>query len=167
MSNEIKKKSGGGSLRTTMFTIIFMVMMATCAVAAYALWEMNKSANRSANPEAAAAADATIVSDPLYQSLSTFTVSLKPAESENDRVLYIGLSLRMADKKSLLTIEKYLPEYRSRLLILLAKSSYEELSTDEGKQLLVDKIKREVSKPLAANQSVKVTDVLFNEFILR
>ncbi|WP_168405158.1 flagellar basal body-associated protein FliL [Erwinia amylovora] len=165
MSNKIKKTSGGGSLRTVVFTIMFLVMMATCGIAGYAVWEMSKSTGQSANHNAVAGA--TVDADPLYQSLSTFTVSLKPTENENDRVLYIGLSLRMADKQSLLTIEKYLPEYRSRLLILLAKSSYEELSTNEGKQLLVDKIKHQVSKPLAANQSVKVADVLFNEFILR
>ncbi|AUX73502.1 flagellar basal body-associated protein FliL [Erwinia pyrifoliae] len=167
MSNKIKKTSGGGSLRTLVFTFMFLVMMATCGIAGYAVWEMSKSAGQSAQQNAGLQAEATVHADPLYQSLNTFTVSLKPTENENDRVLFVGLSLRMADKQSLLTIEKFLPEYRSRLLILLAKSSYEELATHEGKQLLVEKIKHEVTKPLAANQSVKVADVLFNEFILR
>ena len=64
-------------------------------------------------------------------------------------------------------LEKYLPEYRSRLFMLLTHQTYEDLATDEGKHRLMTNIKSELDKPLAFNQSIRVTDVLINEFILR
>jgi len=167
MSNKNKKAAGGRSRRPFLMILMFIVMIAACGFAGYLFWEMKKLQANPINTDETAAVPKPVEAEPLYQSLSTFTVSLKPTEKESDRVLFIGVSLRMADKNSLLTLEKFLPEYRSRLLILLSKLSYEELSTNEGKQQLMDKIKDEVSKPLASKQAVSVTDVLFNEFILR
>jgi len=60
-----------------------------------------------------------------------------------------------------------MPEVRSRLLILLAHQTATDISSDEGKTGLTEKIKETVSKPLAPNHSAVVTDVLFNAFILR
>ncbi|WP_426766017.1 flagellar basal body-associated protein FliL [Erwinia aphidicola] len=166
MSNKNKKK-GGSSKRPFLIALMFIVTIAACGFAGYMFWEIKKLKSHSAGADKTVEVKKPQEVEPIYQSLSTFTVSLKPTEKESDRVLFIGLSLRMADKESILTLEKFLPEYRSRLLILLSKLSYEELSTSEGKQQLMDKIKDEVSKPLASKQAVKVTDVLFNEFILR
>lgn len=167
MSNKNKKAAGGRSRRPFLMILMFIVMIAACGFAGYLFWEMKKLQANPVNTDKTAAVPKPVEAEPLYQSLSTFTVSLKPTEKESDRVLFIGVSLRMADKNSMVTLEKFLPEYRSRLLILLSKLSYEELSTNEGKQQLMDKIKDEVSKPLASKQAVSVTDVLFNEFILR
>ena len=169
MSNKNKKTAGGSSKRLFLMVLMFIVTIAACGFAGYMFWEMKKlqESINPANTDETAAVKKPVDAEPLYQSLSTFTVSLKPTEKESDRVLFIGVSLRMADKESMLILEKFLPEYRSRLLILLSKLSYEELSTNEGKQQLMDKIKDEVSKPLASKQAVSVTDVLFNEFILR
>lgn len=99
--------------------------------------------------------------------MNTFTVSLKPTENESDRVLYLGLSIRVAEPQSLTVLEKYLPEYRSRIFMLLTHQTYEQLATDEGKRRLINAIQGELDKPLAFNQSIRVTDVLINEFILR
>ncbi|MEI2606265.1 flagellar basal body-associated protein FliL [Erwinia aphidicola] len=170
MSNKNKKAAGGRSGRLLLMILMFIVMIAACGFSGYLFWEMKKLQANPVNPantDGTAAVKKPVDAEPLYQSLSTFTVSLKPTEKESDRVLFVGVSLRMADKHSMLILEKFLPEYRSRLLILLSKLSYEELSTNEGKQQLMDKIKDEVSKPLASKQAVSVTDVLFNEFILR
>lgn len=169
MSNKNKKAAARGSSRSLLVIMMFLFAVGACGFAGYTFWEMKKIQNTAQNNEAGKEpkAKAPVKVDPMYVSLNTFTVSLKPTEHESDRVLYLGLSLRLADKESQLTIEKYLPEYRSRLFILLAQLTYEELATSEGKQKLIASIKEEVNKPLAFNQSAKVTDVLFNEFILR
>lgn len=172
MSNKNKKPAAaGGGSRSLLVILLLLITVAACGVSGYVFWEMKKmqtvgqSAKAHDDPEAEAEKAAKV--EPLYQPLNTFTVSLKPTDNESDRVLFIGLALRLTDQKSQQTLEKYLPEYRSRIFIMLSQLTYEELATNAGKQKLIASIKDEVSKPLATNQSVKVTDVLFNEFILR
>lgn len=160
-------KSGGG--RSLLTILMFLFALIACAMAGYLLWELKFSPARTdavvANEETEAKPAKPI--EPLYLSMNTFTVSLKPTASETDRVLYLGLSVRLADQDSLLTLEKFLPEYRSRLFILLTQQTYESLSTDAGKLALIETIKRQLSEPLASNQTIRPSDILINEFILR
>jgi flagellar protein FliL len=169
MSNKNKKAASGGGSRSLLTTLMFLIAVAACGFAGYMFWEL-----KYAKPEAAVLLEAegqarpAIVSiEPLYLPMSSFTVSLKPTANESDRVLYLGISLRLADRQSLSIVEKYLPEYRSRLFMLLTQQTYEALSTDEGKTQLIASIKNELSMPLTHNQAIQPTDVLINEFILR
>lgn len=168
MSNKNKKVASGGGSRSLLMTFMFLTAVAACGFSGYLFWEMKfaKPAEEVVEGEAKKAYEPVQV-EPLYASMNTFTVSLKPTANEPDRVLYLGLSIRVAEQKSLAVLEKYLPEYRSRLFMLLTHQTYEELATDEGKRRLITNIQNELDKPLAFNQSIRVTDVLINEFILR
>lgn len=169
MSNKNKKSTSGGGFRSLLTTLMFLIAVIACGLAGYMFWEM-KSAQPAANaaPEGQNQAKPVVVNvEPLYQTLNTFTVSLKPTANESDRVLYLGISVRVADQPSLVTLEKFLPEYRSRLFILLTQQTFEALSTDEGKSQLIASIKKELSIPLTHAQAIQPTDVLINEFILR
>ncbi|MDQ1213516.1 flagellar basal body-associated protein FliL [Pantoea anthophila] len=104
---------------------------------------------------------------PIYIELDAFTVSLKPDEEDSDRVLYVGLTLRLKDEKSKALIVQFLPEVRSRLLLLFSQQTGADLTTDRGKVELLDKIKTVVNQPLAGQQHAIVDDVLFNAFIIR
>jgi flagellar FliL protein len=166
MRNKNKKSAGGSSSRSLLVIFMLILTLGACAAAGYLFLEVNKLKN-SGVQEAFAAETVVLNKDPLYVPLNTFTVSLKPTNNESDRVLFIGLSLNLADQKSQQTLEKHLPEYRSRIFLLLSGLTYEDLVSNEGKSQLITRISQEISKPLAMNQSVKVSDVLFNEFILR
>lgn len=168
MSNKNKKVASGGGSRSLLMTFMFLTAVAACGVSGYLFWEMKfaKPAQEVVEDDVKAAPAPAQV-EPLYASMNTFTVSLKPTANESDRVLYLGLSIRLAEQKSLAVLEKYLPEYRSRLFMLLTQQTYEDLATDEGKRRLISSIQSELDKPLAFNQSIRVTDVLINEFILR
>lgn len=171
MSNKNKKAASGGGARSLLTILMFFIALMACGFAGYMFWEMKTAqpvaeAAAQGAPAAVAAPPAPLV-EPLYVLMNTFTVSLKPTGNESDRVLYVGLSVRLADNASKLTLEKYLPEYRSRLFMLLTQQTYENLSTDDGKHQLIDNIKAELSKPLAHQQSIRPTDILINEFILR
>lgn len=62
----------------------------------------------------------------------------------------------------------YLPEVRSRLLLLLSRQSAAALSNEQGKQDLVKQIKAVLAPPLVQGQPQQVVnDVLFTAFILR
>lgn len=168
MSNKNKKVASGGGSRSLLMTFMFLTAVAACGFSGYLFWEMKyaKTANLVAESENNAAPVQPQI-EPLYVSMNTFTVSLKPTEKESERVLYLGLSIRVADPQSQAVLEKYLPEYRSRLFMLLTHQTYDELATDEGKRRLITTIQVELDKPLAFKQAIRVTDVLINEFILR
>ena len=100
----------------------------------------------------------------MFYALDTFTVNLGDA----DRVLYIGITLRLKDEATRQRLSDYLPEIRSRLLLLFSRQSADQLATDVGKQKLVDAIKETLAQPLVAGQPKQVvTDVLYTAFILR
>ncbi|MFJ3457646.1 flagellar basal body-associated FliL family protein [Scandinavium goeteborgense] len=169
MSNKNKKAASGGGSRSLLTTLMFLIAVTACGFAGYMFWEM-----KYAQPAMAGAQDAPQQTkpvaanvEPLYMAMNSFTVSLKPTANESDRVLFLGISVRLDDRQSLTTLEKYLPEYRSRLFMLLTQQTYEALSTDEGKAQLIASIKNELSRPLTQNQALQPTDVLINEFILR
>ncbi|WP_343552934.1 flagellar basal body-associated FliL family protein [Pantoea sp.] len=169
MDNEKKKAKKSGGKRSLLTLLLMIFAIAACAISGYLLWELKFAPART---DAVAATGETAPEpvkpvDPLYVSMNTFTVSLKPTANESDRVLFLGLSIRLADKSSVSILEKYLPEYRSRLFMLLTQQTYESLSTDAGKTQLIESIKNELSKPLEANLAIVPSDVLINEFILR
>lgn len=96
--------------------------------------------------------------------MDTFTVNLGDA----DRVLYIGITLRLKDEATRARLNDYLPEVRSRLLLLFSRQDATGLSTDDGKQKLVEAIKQTLAPPLVTGQpKQEVTDVLYTAFILR
>lgn len=158
-SADAKKKKGG--LGIALFALI---ALGACAVAGYTWYELKHVKTQIANGAEAQTPAASPV--PLYMPLETFTVSLKPTEEDADRVLYIGLTLRLRDESSRDLLEEFLPEIRSRLLVLLSQQTAEQLATSEGKTALIDQIKGELNKPIS-NRSAAVSDVLYNAFILR
>ncbi|MTD37439.1 flagellar basal body-associated protein FliL [Erwinia sp. CPCC 100877] len=158
-SADAKKKKGG--LVVALFALI---ALGACAVAGYTWYELKDVKTQIANGNEAAPPVVSQV--PLYMPLETFTVSLKPTEEDEDRILYIGLTLRLRDENSRALLEEFLPEIRSRLLVLLSQHTAEQLATSEGKTALIDQIKRELNKPVS-DRSAEVIDVLYNAFVLR
>lgn len=166
MEEKNKATKKRGLLRTFIIVFAFILLAAGGGVAGYLIWPEKFSSpvqeeTQSNEPE-------TINTiEPIYVQLNTFTVSLKSTEQESDRVLYLGVTVSFNDKKDMATLEKFMPEYRGRLFMLLTHQTYEALSTDEGKKQLIDNIKHELSLPLAHRESMMPADVLINEFILR
>jgi len=166
MSDNNQNTPQGGRKYSLLVPLLLTVSVAACCAAGYFYWKYKNIVQ--VKERVAELKKPPVVEDnPLYFSLNKFTVSLKQTSAESDRVLFIGISVRVADKKSLLLLEKFLPEYRSRLFLLLTQQTYEALSTDEGKAQLISRLKDEIATPIGINQTVKPIDVLINEFILR
>ena len=132
--------------------------LAACATAGYSYWRFeNKTAE-------AAPKEAPPPAAPVFFPLDTFTVNLGDA----DRVLYVGVTLRMKGEADRARLNDYLPEVRSRMLLLLSRQDATKLATDEGKKQLAADIKATLSAPLIAGQPKQdITDVLYTAFILR
>ena len=63
-------------------------------------------------------------------------------------MLYIGITLRLKDEATRSRLSEYLPEVRSRLLLLFSRQDAAVLATEEGKKNLIAEIKTTLSTPL-------------------
>ncbi len=162
MSDNAKAK---GRKRSIMIPVLLVLTLAACSVAGYAVWRMM-------NKPADAAETETVKEEPpaapVFFALDTFTVNLVNPDNDPDRVLYVGFTLRLPDEETRRRMSDYLPEIRSRLLLLLSRQNASELAKEEGKQALVAQIKQVLAPPLVKGQPPQVVDdVLFTAFILR
>lgn len=141
--------------------LLVLITLAACATAGYSYWRMQQHPSTEARAEAEAPPPPPA---PVFFALDTFTVNLGDA----DRVLYIGITLRLKDDATRARLSEYLPEVRSRLLLLFSRQDASKLATDDGKQQLATAIKEAIATPLVAGQpKQEVTDVLYTAFILR
>ena len=141
--------------------LLVLITLAACATAGYSYWRMQQHPSTEAKAEAEAPPPPPA---PVFFALDTFTVNLGDA----DRVLYIGITLRLKDDATRARLSEYLPEVRSRLLLLFSRQDATKLATDDGKQQLATAIKQAIATPLVAGEpKQEVTDVLFTAFILR
>ena len=147
--------------RKSSIWVILLVLIAVAASAGggYSWWVLHKS-----KPTTAKAVPVI----PVFMPLETFTVNLITPDNNLDRVLYIGLTLRLPDDATRAKLNDYLPEVRSRLLLLLSRQKTSDLVSETGKQQLVQEIKQVLDVPLVKGQPPQViNDVLFTAFILR
>ncbi|PIJ48457.1 flagellar basal body-associated protein FliL [Erwinia sp. OLTSP20] len=159
-----KAKTKGGK-RNILLPVLMCLTLVACGVAGYAVWQMkhnmptDKTSEVKKTPPPAA---------PVFLALDTFTVNLVNPDNDPERVLYVGFTLRLPDEATRQRLSDYLPEVRSRLLLLLSRQSASTLASEEGKQALVRQIKEVLAPPLVPGQPPQVvTDVLFTAFILR
>ena len=146
------------STRARWIPLLVLITLAACATAGYSYWRMQQQ------PSASVKAEPAPPPAPVFFALDTFTVNLGDA----DRVLYIGITLRMKDEATRSRLNEYLPEVRSRLLLLFSRQNAATLATEEGKQQLITAIKETLATPLVVGQPKQVvTDVLYTAFILR
>ncbi|KFK93568.1 MULTISPECIES: flagellar basal body-associated protein FliL [unclassified Serratia (in: enterobacteria)] len=146
--------------------VILLVLLALglCAAAGYGWWLTQQPKGG----KSTAAAQKTPPPAPVFMPLDTFTVNLLTPDNNPERVLYIGLTLRLPDEATRRQLNDFLPEVRSRLLMLLARQTPEQLATEQGKQQLVVQIKDTLSTPLVKGLPKQaISDVLFTAFILR
>lgn len=106
------------------------------------------------------------VPDPIFIPLEAFTLTLQDAESE--RVLHVAVTLRTNDEQTRERIEKYLPEVRSRILMMLSGLSPAAVQTQQGKVDIANSILKLVNLPFSPLPDGQyVTDVLFTAFVVQ
>lgn len=149
--------------RPLLIILLTIVAVAACAAAGYSWWLLQQ---RDGGAQTAIEKEKP-PAPPVFMPLDTFTVNLVTPDNDPDRVLYIGLTLRLPEVRSR-QLNDFLPEVRSRLLMLLSRQEAGHLANEQGKQQLVAQIKETLSAPLVKGQPKQVvSDVLFTAFILR
>lgn len=142
--------------------ILIIITMLALATTAY-LWFQNQSKNT------IKAKEEPPVLSPVFLTLKPFTISLPTSEdsTEINKVLYVGMVLRVADEEQKSVLLEYLPEVRSDVLLLTSKQYVNNLKLETGKLDLQEQIKVALSRQYDPKHSVKVDEVLFTDFIIR
>jgi len=103
---------------------------------------------------------------PIFFELAPFTVTVDNGVAE--RILHVGVTLRLADELSRQRLENYLPEVRSRVLFELAKLTPDDLKSSQARVALATAIAGTLSRPFAPQPVGQyVTDVLFTTFVVQ
>lgn len=122
-----------------------IVALLVVAVAAVALFVMNRSQHSDPyGEEAPAKSAATVV--PTFLPLENMVVNL--ADPGGDRFAQVGITLELQDEATATTVKQYMPSIRNGVLMLVSQRTAEELLRREGKEKLAADILAEVSRPL-------------------
>lgn len=104
---------------------------------------------------------------PVFLVMDPFTVNLQP-DGLGDQYLQIAFSLQVGDSKDVEAIKLYLPQVRSRLLLLLSGKKASEISTVEGKKKLADEILAQVRQPFIPDGAPQnAVNVFFTSFVIQ
>jgi flagellar FliL protein len=120
---------------------VLAVLMLLCAAGAGS-WHYL----RMQQAQAATSPKAEKKAEPVFLPLEQFTVNLTTVSI--DRFLQVGITLEMSGADAGERVKKYLPVVRSRILLLLASKTAEDLATPAGKHKLVEEVLREARAPL-------------------
>lgn len=115
--------------------------------------------------EQAAAADAK-VPPPIFMPLEPFTVTL--ADNTMERILHVAITVRLSDKESMDRLERYKPEVRSRVLMVLSEQAPDDIGQSNARLRLSKAIAKTLAlpfQPLVAEQ--RIQDILFTDFVVQ
>lgn len=156
-----------GSSRKGLMLVVLLLVLALGAGGAnlYVLWSQSGKIQAS-EPEDMPAAE-PVPAPPHYVALEPFTVNLQSSQYD-DRLLYVVITLGVADEQSKQQVEDYRPHLRSRLLMLLGEQEDEALLASGGRQALADKVLALFDEPFAERLAApQVKEVLFTEFVIQ
>lgn len=103
---------------------------------------------------------------PIFAELEPFTVTLY--DELRNRILYVAITLRLADDTSRTQIGDYMPEVRDRVLKVLSAQTLSAVQTAEGRQALAHSVRQSLQRPFAAPlPGPDVSDVLFTAFVVQ
>lgn len=103
---------------------------------------------------------------PVFVGLEPFTVNLQPEAGEH--FLQVAMTLQVATKEDVELFKLYMPQIRSRILLLLSSKKASEIATLEGKKKLSAEIMAQVNQPLTPQGKPQtVSNVFFTSFVIQ
>ena len=104
---------------------------------------------------------------PIFMTLEPMTVNLQ-SEGGRAKFVHLGVVLKVRDEKAKAQIAEFMPELRSRILLLLSNRQPDSLMSPEDKSKLADEILAEFNRPLATGSPPQgVVGVSFNTFVVQ
>jgi flagellar FliL protein len=106
------------------------------------------------------------IPSPIYVALDPFTVTLQ--DNYSRRILYTGITLRVADERSSSLLARYMPEVRSRTLLTLSEQNPQTVQTPQGRAALAKALIAALEAPYLPNpDGPKISNVLFTAFVVQ
>jgi flagellar FliL protein len=101
---------------------------------------------------------------PIFLQMDPYTVNLKP----DGQFLQATFTLQIETEAEVLKIKMFMPQIRSRLLLMLSNKTVEELSSLEGKRILGEEIEALVEEPFEEGlEHTKISNVFFTSFVIQ
>jgi len=166
----VKKKS---KKKAILISAVVAIMLGGAGGAAFFLTGDEPAPVDPDNPDAPVAeakpAKVEPVKPPRFLKIDPFTVNLQhEAPGAPDQFLQIEFSIQLADDKQEELIKQYLPQVRSRLLLLLSGKKASEINTVEGKKKLAEEIAEQLKIPFIAQlPPLEVNNVFFTSFVIQ
>ena len=158
--------SNTDNTQRSLWLLIIIVLFLSVATMAN-LYLLLQDRNASTDDEAGSEVVAADLPPPMFVTIGPMTVNLIN-DSFGQRLLYIGLSLRVLDEDTRNLLDTHMPEIKSRLLVLLSSQSADTLTTPEGKEALSAEILALLAEPLQENQTPPaIHSVLYTDFIVQ
>ncbi|WP_168013427.1 flagellar basal body-associated protein FliL [Halomonas salinarum] len=153
--------SSTSSGKKWLLIVLLMVLVSSATAAGVYLLLDRSSQAEAAEPEPVAAPE------PIFVKIDPFTVNISGDEYGN-RLLYVGLTLRVDNEQTRKLLTSHMPQVRSRMLMLFADQSAQELTSPDGKSRLAAQVMGLFDVPLADPQpELAISDVLFTDFIVQ
>ena len=103
---------------------------------------------------------------PIFVTLEPLTVNLQG--EGRGKFLHVGMALKVRGEPSKAQIVEFMPELRSRALMLLSNRSADSLVSPEDKAKLAEEIRVELNRPLNSELPEQgITSVAFNTFVVQ
>ena len=101
---------------------------------------------------------------PVYMAIDTLTVNLK----DSRQYLQLTISLQLKNTEDSGLIKLYMPQVRTRALIILSNKKPEDVISSEGKLALLEELKTITEKPFTEKlEPIEILDVSFTSFIIQ
>ncbi len=131
-----------------------------------ATWAMMGQSKPSTAADKAAAKHVP-VKPPVFLPIEQFTINLQP-DGVGEQFLQVAFTLQVADQEQADLIKLYMPQARSRLLLLLSSKKASEISTADGKKKLLEEIMAQVKQPFNAQSPPQgISNVFFTSFVIQ
>lgn len=106
------------------------------------------------------------VKPPVFIVMEPFTVNLQ--QEAADQFLQISMTVQVGDEKQVEEIKLYMPQVRSRVLLLLSGKKASDINTAEGKKKLADDITAQIRLPfIPGGKPQEVSNVYFTSFVIQ
>lgn len=103
---------------------------------------------------------------PIFLAMEQFTVNLQ-AEA-GDHYLQVSMTLQAGSKDDVEQVKLYMPQIRSRILMLLTSKKASEIATTDGKKKLVEEIMAQVNLPVTPQgKPLTIVNVFFTSFVIQ
>ncbi len=147
--------------------LLILILVAVCAGGALLYFgklgmQSGPQVGTGIEKEAEAAPPAT----PIFLALDPFTVTLQ--DNHMPQILYLEITLRVADQTARNYLIEYMPEVRNRILTELSRHSSSRVQQTDGRIALAESLRKAINAPYPPRQNgPEVMGVLFTAFVVQ